>query len=204
MRDIAGIPNFTQGFLTLKRGSYGAEWLSFGFRGESFSFVFRHVCELMDINLYFPWNAYLAISHSALTSELLGSTFSFAIYSNSWANYFPSLGLFPCLWKEKVEVKLLVFKLFPMAQVSPKVLWEEKEAEVMALENSGLFLEKVEKTRCWLCEVYLNYNLNMKFALKCLQYWIATAWSGSEVLRGCSRVQILALSFLMTLGLFFF
>lgn len=63
--------------------------------------------------------------------------------------------------------------LFIMAQVFPKVLWEEREAEVMALENSGLFLEKDEKTKCcwisvWLYEVYLNYNLNMKFALKCL------------------------------------
>lgn len=78
----------------------------------------------------------------------------------------------------------------------------------MALENSGLFLEKVEKTKCcwvsvWLYEVYLNYNLNIKFALTCLQYWVATAWSGSEVLRGCSQAHILALSFIMTMGMVF-
>ena len=48
-----------------------------------------------------------------------------------------------------------------MAQVSPKVPSEEREAKVMAFENSGLLLEKVERSKCswipaWLYEIYLK------------------------------------------------
>lgn len=48
-----------------------------------------------------------------------------------------------------------------MAQTFPKVLFEKRNAKVMALENSGLLLEKVEKTKSswisvWLYEIYLK------------------------------------------------